>query len=281
LNLALTAERATELKARRDWQHPLGLKATWLSGHEANGLEPLLVPDLPGALLLPGEAWVDAESLARGLVAAAKQRGVRFIEGVTVTSVLVAGGRARGVAAGDRRFEAGSTVIAAGAWSSRIAGMPLPPDWIEPRRGQILLIRLQQHKLGHILYTHGAYVVPRSGGELIVGTTVEDAGFARVATAGGLKSIVNSVARYAPEIEAGEVVRVDAGLRPQSRDGLPLLGPYGRLPGLHLATGHFRNGILLAPLTAELVAEAIVSGRTPEALRPFLPDRVPAPAAEG
>jgi glycine oxidase len=159
--------------------------------------------------------------------------------------------------------------------------MPLPPDWIEPRRGQVLILHRAAPDLRHILYTHGAYVVPRGGGELIVGTTVEEAGFERVATAGGLRSIVAAVARYAPAIEEAAIVSVAAGLRPQSRDGLPLLGPLRRQPGLVLATGHFRNGILLAPLSGELVAEALVSGRAPAMLEPFLPDRVPAAAAAG
>jgi glycine oxidase len=280
LNLALTAERVTELKARRDWQRPLGLRAEWLSGDEARRLEPILAAGLPGALLLPEEAWVDAASLATALVAAASRRGVRFEEPVAVTSLVLSGGRVTGVLAGDRRLDAGAVVIAAGAWSSRIAGLPLPLDWIEPRRGQILILRRPGPDLRHILYTHGAYVVPRAGGELIVGTTVEEAGYERVATAGGLRSIVTAVARYAPAIEEAAIVSVAAGLRPQSRDGMPLLGPHARLPGLVFATGHFRNGILLAPLSGELVAEAIVSGRTPDLLAPFLPDRVPLAAAE-
>lgn len=279
LNLALTAERVTDLQARRDWQRPLGLRAEWLAGDEARRLEPILAAGLPGALLLPEEAWVDAAALSAALVAAASRRGVRFAEPVAVTSLVMNEGRVTGVLAGDRRFDAGVVVIAAGAWSSRIAGLPLPPDWIEPRRGQVLILHRPGPDLRHILYTHGAYVVPRAGGELIVGTTVEEAGYERVATAGGLRSIVTAVARYAPTIEEAAIVSVAAGLRPQSRDGMPLLGPYARRPGLVFATGHFRNGILLAPLSGELVAEAIVSGRTPDLLGPFLPDRVPIAAA--
>ncbi len=275
LNLALTAERVTELTARRDWQRPMGLEAEWLSGEEARRREPILAAGLPGALLLPAEAWVDAASLSAALVAAAGRRGVRFEEPVAVTALDVNGGRVTGVRAGERRFRAGAVVLAAGAWSSRIAGVPIPEDWITPRRGQVMILRRGGPALRHILYTHGAYVVPRAGDEIIVGTTVEEAGYERVATAGGLRSIVAAVARYAPAIEEAPVVSVAAGLRPHSRDGLPLLGPLARLPGLVFATGHFRNGILLAPLSGELVAEAIASGRTPDALAPFLPDRVP------
>ncbi len=277
LNLALTPDRVTELKARRDWQLPLGLEAEWLSGAEARRLERILAPDLPGALLLPGEARVDSAALSLALVAAARARGARVEEGVAVTALALADNRVTGVLAGERRYPTGAVVIAAGAWSSRIRGVPLPADWVEPRRGQILNVRLRSHTLGHVLYTHGAYVVPRSGGELIVGTTVERAGFERVTTAGGLRSIVAAVSRYAPAIEEAEIVSVNAGLRPESHDGLPLIGPHGRVDGLVFATGHFRNGILLAPLTGELVAESIVSGRLPDALRPFLPERVSVP----
>ena len=280
LNLALTAEGAAKLQARRDWQQPLGLEAEWLSGPEARQLEPVLADDLPGALFLPREAWVDSAALTRALAIAARRRGAVVVERTGVTGLAVTGGRVTGVTAGGRRYAAGHVVIAAGAWASRIGGLPIPGDWVTPRRGQILAVRLEKPRIEHVLYTHGAYAVPRGAGELLVGTTVEQAGFDRQVTAGGIRSIVAGVARFAPAIEGAEILRLAAGLRPESRDGVPVIGPLARLPCLVLAAGHFRNGILLAPLTGELVAEAIVTGRTPAALGPFLPDRIPAGAEE-
>jgi glycine/D-amino acid oxidase-like deaminating enzyme len=178
-------------------------------------------------------------------------------------------------------------VIAAGAWGSGISGLPIPADWIQPRRGQILIVRPPgaaspagagapaANPLRHVLYTHGAYAVPRANGDLVLGTTVEDAGFRPVVTAAGLAGIVGGVTRFAPALGGAEVLRTAVGLRPASRDGLPAIGWISRLPGLALAIGHFRNGILLAPLTARLLADAIVSGQNPPELAPFLPDRLP------
>lgn len=275
LNLALTAEDAAKLQARRDWQRPLGLETEWLGGDEARELEPVLAEDLPGALFLPREAWVDSAALTQALAIAARRRGAQVVERTSVTGLAVTGGRVTGVTAGERRYDAGHVVIAAGAWASRIGGLPIPGDWVTPCRGQILAVRLAKPRIGHVLYTHGSYAVPRGADELLVGTTVEQTGFDRQVTAGGIRSIVAGVARFAPAIEGAEVLRLAAGLRPESRDGVPVIGPLARLPGLVLAAGHFRNGILLAPLTGELVAEAIVSGGTPAALGPFLPDRLP------
>jgi glycine oxidase len=270
----LTPEEATSLQARRDWQVGLGLKADWITGEEAHALEPMLREGLPGALLLPDEAWVDCAVLTRALAAAAGRLGARFKEHTPVTSLLKSGGRVVGVSAGGQRHAADRVIIAAGAWTSRLGGMPLPKDWIEPSRGQIVVVRRTRIPIQHVLYTHGAYVAPRGSEELLLGATVEHAGFDRQVTVGGLMSILAEVARFAPSIAGAEVVRLVAGLRPEPRDGMPLIGPLRRLPGLFLATGHFRNGILLAPITGELVAEAIVSGITPPLLAPFLPDRV-------
>ncbi len=274
LYVALTAENAGKLRAQHNWQASLGLPVEWMSGEEARRLEPTLAPGLAGALQFPDAARVESSGLTRAVAAAARKRGAEIIEGMEVTSLLIEGGRVLGVAAGDRRFAADWVVVAAGAWASRIAGMPMADDWIQPCRGQILAVRLENQRIGRILYTHGAYAVPCSPGLFLIGTTSEHAGFDRRVTLGGVRSIIAGVTRFAPAFDDAEVLELRAGLRPESRDGFPLLGPLTRLPGLVLATGHFRNGILLAPLTGELVAESIVSGRVPSALAPFLPDRV-------
>jgi glycine oxidase len=282
LNLALTEEAATMLQSRRDWQARLGLRGDWLTGREACSLEPALREGLPGALLLPDEARVDSAALTRALAIAAVHHGARIEDHTEVTSLLFRGGRVAGVVAGNRRHTAEQVVIAAGAWSSRIEGMPFPSDWIEPARGQIVAVR-RQAPIGHILYTHlggehatSAYLTPRGEDELLLGATVEHAGFDPQVTVGGLTQILAAVAGFAPRIAAAPVVRLAAGLRPEPRDGLPLIGPLARLPGLIMATGHFRQGILLAPVTGEMIAETIVSGAPSPALAPFLPDRVPA-----
>ena len=179
-----------------------------------------------------------------------------------------------------QKLAAGQVVIAAGAWGSSLNGLPLPVGWIQPWRGQTVQVRpATSSPIHHVLYTHTAYVVPREDGDLILGTTLEEAGFDRQVTAGGIAAIVTGVTRLAPALAAAEVVEARAGLRPKSPDGLPLLGPLARAPGLVLATGHFRNGILLAPLSARLLAEAMTSGQVSPALVPVLPDRLPAAPA--
>lgn len=273
LHLAVTEEAAIALKARGDWQKSTGLRAEWIAGSEARDLEPDLRRGLAGALMLPDEASVDPVALTRAMAIAARSRGARIEEHVAVSSLIMDGGQVRGVEAGNTRYSAGCVVIAAGAWSSRIAGIQLEGDWIEPCRGQTVVVRRGVLRIRHILYTHGAYAVPRGARDLILGTTVEHIGFERHASPGGVRSIVDAVARFAPAIGDAEMVRSFVGFRPESRDGMPLIGPSAALPGLVFATGHFRNGILLAPLTGELVAEAIASGKTPPELRPFLPDR--------
>jgi len=213
--------------------------------------------------------------LTIALAASARRRGAEIVEDLPVTGLVLTGERTVGVKAGGTAYRAPITVIATGAWGSAFSDLPIPADWIEPRRGQLLVVRPTPPALRHVLYTHGAYAVPRLSGELVLGTTVEDAGFERVVTAAGIASILGRVTRFAPGLGAAEWVGARAGLRPASRDGLPVVGLATRMPGLAFATGHFRNGILLAPLTARLLADAILAGKNPAELAPFLPDRLP------
>jgi glycine oxidase len=284
LVLAGDESAAAGLAAKAAWQTAQGLDAAFISAGEARRREPVLAPDLYGALLLPAEATVDAAVLTRALALAARRRGARIEEGAEVTAVRRRGERVVGVALGGRQIAAGQVVIAAGAWGSSLNGLPVPAGWIQPWRGQTVHVRPAiSSPIHHVLYTHSAYVVPREDGDLILGTTLEEAGFDRRVTAGGIAAIVTGVTRLAPALAAAEVVEARAGLRPKSPDGLPLLGPLARTPGLVLATGHFRNGILLAPLSARLLAEAMTSGQVPPALVPFLPDRLstaPAPVSD-
>jgi glycine oxidase len=288
LLIATDESQAALLRAKAAWQAARGLRTEWLSAAEAQEREPILAPDLAGALLLPAEAVVDSKGLTIALAAAARKRGARIVDGTTATELILAGGpegdRAVGVVAGGTAHRAATVVIAAGAWGSAISRLPIPADWIQPRRGQILVVRPAapagfvgpaMQPLRHVLYTHGAYAVPRANGDLVLGTTVEDAGFRPVVTAAGLAGIVGGVTRFAPGLAGAEVIRTAVGLRPAARDGLPAIGLMARMPGLALAIGHFRNGILLAPLTARLLADAIVTGQHPAELAPFSPDRLP------
>jgi len=188
--------------------------------------------------------------------------------------VLVSGGRVAGVATATGLIHAPRVVICGGAWSGLIgSGGPRLP--VKPVRGQMLALASSEARLDRIVFTERGYLVPRLDGPILVGSTAEDAGFEASATAGGMRALLDLACAVVPALERAAVAGIWAGLRPASQDGLPILGPAGsRWPdGLFFATGHFRNGILLAPLTARLVAEAIVSGRTSVPLEPFLASR--------
>jgi glycine oxidase len=201
-----------------------------------------------------------------------------------VKEITIQTGRATGVVFEDgSSVVADSVVLAAGAWSRQIAG--LPPDRrppVRPVKGQVLLLRMdpQAPLLNHVLWAPGAYMVPRRDGRLIVGATVEEKGFDEAITAGGLLTLLEAAWRAVPAIEELPIQEILVGHRPGSRDDAPILGR-GPLEGLFYATGHYRNGILLAPVTADAMAQLVLDDVVPPAIRPFGLERfLPARAAE-
>jgi glycine oxidase len=270
LHVALDRDEAAQLRRVHDLQRSLELEAEWLPPRKCRDLEPGLTPSFHGGVFAPGEAAVDPRALTRALVGAAQAEGVEVLTGTKVSEAIfegegLVGVRTRAVAERGREDElrAGSIVLAAGAWSGAVEWLPeeaRPP--VRPVKGQVLELRRRDGEppARHILASERVYLVPRSDGRLIVGATVEEMGFDTAVTAGGVHELLREAYRLLPDVAEMELLDTITGLRPGTPDNLPLVGP-GAIDGLVLATGHFRNGILLAPLAAQTVADLLSPGR--------------------
>jgi glycine oxidase len=273
--VALTRDDAEQLRFTYDFQKSLGLEIEWLSAAEARRREPHLRPGIPGAVLSPRDHQVENQQLVRALAEAARRAGAVLRERCPVRQVELVSGRACGVVLDRSRERADVVVLAAGAWSREICGIPpshLPP--VRPIKGQMLALRMDPAAplLRHVIWLPRGYLVPRLDGRLVIGATVEERGFDDTLTAGGLLALLEGAWRAVPAIEELSVAETWVGFRPGSRDDAPILGPSG-LDGLVLATGHHRNGILLTPVTADKISDYVLTGRLPEGMRPFTLDR--------
>jgi glycine oxidase len=250
-----------------------GLPVEWLTGSEARELEPLLSPRVSGGMWIPDDYEVDNRALLRALAAGLRAKGGTLHENTPVTALHVEGGRALGVstAAGDHAADV--TVLAAGAWSGSMPGVPadvLAP--VRPVKGQIVSLRLTHEcPLGRVIRTPDCYMVPKGDGRLVVGASEEEMGFDTTATAGPVFRLLERAWEVLPAIYELPIESIDVGLRPGTRDHLPVIGPT-RMDGLIVAAGHYRHGILLAPATADAVAAGVREGFDPE-LAPFSPAR--------
>jgi glycine oxidase len=280
------ARDADDLAAIDDlyrFQQGLGLEVDRLRSRECRSLEPGLAPGVRGGVLVPGDHQVDNRALVGGLLAAAARAGV-VLRPAMARGLRVAGGRVRGLVLDDgEALAAGTVVLAAGGWSGTLDGLDpalLPP--VRPVKGQLLHLRGPASEPLARRNVRGleAYVVPRADGRVVVGATVEEQGFDQRVTAGAVHHLLHAAAELLPDVDELELTETVAGLRPGSPDNAPLLGETG-LDGLVVATGHYRNGILLTPVTAEAITELLVDGRTPEAIVPFSPRRFDRAGAGG
>lgn len=237
--------------------HGLGLRAEPLSADDARELEPALSSDLQAAVLRPDEACVDNRALTRAVLIAAARAGVKFFAGRSVQAIRHNAGRCAGLIVDDEKIEARWAVIAAGCHSAEIQGAANYAP-IRPAKGQMIALRAKDASIEHVLWSEHIYLVPRNDGRIVAGATVEYVGFDRKVTAGGLQKILDGAIEIAPALADAKIEESWAGLRPDSPDHLPIIGPAG-LDGLLIATGHFRSGILLAPITARLIREWITT----------------------
>ncbi len=273
LVLARDAEGVAALDRRYVYQRSLGLDVERLSGDELQRLEPGIVSGLAGGLLLPRDWSIDNVLLLRALHLSAVSAGARVQPGVCVTGLVVERGKVRGVESELGRFLARAVVIAAGAWSGMIPGHGIPPVPTHPVRGQMLCLGRTEPAPTRALFTEGCYLVPRSDGRLLVGSTMERVGFDTHVTAEALGRLLSAALSLVPSLRGATFRSAWAGLRPATDDGLPAIGP-GPLPGLLYACGHLRNGILLAPITARIIVR-LVRGEEPGCdLVPFDPSRL-------
>ena len=246
-------DAARELSTLIALHHGLGLKAEPLRAEDARELEPALSPDVEAAALRPDEASVDNRALTQAVMQAARKSGVEIFPGHAVKAIWREGASCAGLALQGEKVSAKWTIVAAGCFSSSIEGVkPYAP--VRPAKGQMMALRSDALEIEHVLWSEKIYLVPRNDRRILAGATVEYLGFNKDVTAGGVQKILSAAIELAPELANAKVEETWAGLRPDSPDHLPILGPTD-LEGLLIATGHFRSGILLTPITARLVRE--------------------------
>ncbi|MGW0556606.1 glycine oxidase ThiO [Streptomyces sp. NPDC002926] len=280
LAVALDADDRAHLRELHALQRQSGLESEWLAGRECRRLEPMLAPGVRGGLRVDGDHQVDPRRLAAALVSACERAGVVFHRG-WAERLSVVRDRAAGVVLTDgSELTADQVVLACGSLSGRLGGVPadvLPP--VRPVKGQVLRLTVPRAYAPFLSRTVRAvvrgsdvYLVPRENGELVIGATSEELGWDTTVTAGGVYELLRDAHELVPGITELPLTETRAGLRPGSPDNAPLLGPTA-LPGLHLATGHHRNGVLLTPVTGDVMATVLVTGELPDEARPFTPRR--------
>jgi glycine oxidase len=263
LRLAGSAEEREELLKRRDFQRGRGLAVDWLEPEELKRSLPQIQGTFFGGLLHTGDGQVNASRFTRALAEGARRRGTHIFEMTETTGFLREAGGVAGIVCSTGTFQAQYTVIASGPWTPEL-GKLLPLDIpVEPLRGQLVVFETPEPLLPYPVFLGSRYFVPKKDGLSLAGTTTEKAGFDEKTTQEGVESIVREVTAFLPAIKSRKIRRSVAGLRPHTPDELPILGEVAEAPGLLLATGHYRNGILLAPITAKILSSIILKTPTP------------------
>ena len=280
LMVGITQDDLEYLKFRYRYQRDLGLPVTYLSGAEAREKEPHLSAQVSAAVWCPGDHQVDNRQLTMALKRGVETAGGDIFERAEVDELLIDGTRVRGLRIRDEVHTGDTVVLASGCWSRLLPGLPdcaKPP--VRPVRGQIARLNMTPELALNTMVWYSrvatsavAYLVPKNNGHLVLGATSEEMGFDADVTAGGMFELLRAAWEVVPGIYDLPIVESMAGLRPGSRDDAPILGQTP-VEGLIMATGHYRKGILLTPLTALAIAEVILEGRTPEIIRPFGIDR--------
>lgn len=275
LHVALPGEEA-ELHALAADPAAARFDASVLDGDEARQLEPALSPAVTTAVLVGRDFRVNNRLLAQSLLASAVAAGVRFRTANPVSAVTARDGQVHGVRlASGERLDAPHVVLAAGAWSGQLEGLPAPVP-VRPVKGQMFAVDSRTRApdagratLNRVIFAHGCYIIPRDDGRLLVGATVEDVGFVKGPTPRGIAGLMHAAIDVVPAMADLPLVETWAGFRPGTPDHLPILGTDPDMRGLIHATGHYRNGILLAPITAQCVADLVTHGRTAINIQPF------------
>jgi glycine oxidase len=285
LKVALAPDQLEDLRTRHAWQRDKGLPLEWLDAAMCHELETKLNAGVLGGVFSPGEGGVSNQLLALGLERAAMAHGVLIRQRTPVTGFTSRGGSVVAVRSGDASFACDAVVLAAGARTGQIASLlrrpgpvgarpaslPLVP--VRPVRGQMIALGGMSTPIRHVVWGPDGYLVPRANGLVFAGTTVEEVGFRRRTTKAGLRSIRSMALDLVPQLAAAKALFDWAGLRPGTPDGLPIIGPLPEWPNVVAATGHYRNGILLGPLTGKLVAHGITTGDWSDVPAEFDPAR--------
>lgn len=277
LEAIFSRDAKAELSTIIALHHGLGLKAEALRGEDARELEPALGEELEAAVLRPEEASIDNRLLTAAVFDAAERSGAEIFPGSPVKGIWRDGARCRGMLLENEKVEAQWTVIAAGCFSGMIEGISAYAP-VKPAKGQMIALRTDHLNIERVLWSEKVYLVPRNDGRILAGATLEYVGFDKRVTAGGIEKILAAAIELAPGLRDARVEDTWAGLRPDSADHLPILGPTD-LEGLLMATGHFRSGILLTPVTARLLSEWITEQKVSVDWERFSPLRFQSAAA--
>ena len=280
LIIGIEPDDAYQLRHTYTLQQDLGLKTEWLSGREACKIERALSPYVTAAIRCETDHQVDNRLMTQALQCAYQARGGVLHQNSTVEKIVIENGTAKGVQTQDGFQGADVCILAAGCWSGQISGLPdsiIPP--VRPVKGQMLALRMQEDvMIKNVIRTVKArypmpvYLVPRTDGRLIVGATTEEIGFDTELTVGGIYELLHGACEAVPGIYQLPLIETWTGLRPGSSDNAPILGKTS-VKNLIYATGHYRNGILLTPITAYEISKLILTGETSETIAPFHFDR--------
>jgi glycine oxidase len=281
LYLAFTEDDERELQHRFEWQAAAGLAVEQFDAKTAQMFEPRISKNLRAALRFPRDIQVENRRLVSALAVSNDQLGVTLEKGTSVHSLRLNGRRLAGLETSRGFVATENLVLAGGAWTSQIditdqngtLDKATPRIRIEPVRGQMICFESNPRICSHVIYSPRGYVVPRRDGRLLAGSTTEHVGFDKRVTADGVHQIMSAAREISPDVGPLPLSDSWSGLRPRAADGLPVLGPCAEIDGLFYATGHYRNGILLAPITGELIADAIVNKTISAPLRVYSPDR--------
>ena len=273
LRVALREEEVEGLEARRDWARKRGVEHRWLEPGQVLERFPSLPGHVAAGLLVEEDHRLENRRLGETLSVAARRAGATLVEGTGVRGLTLTRERATGVTLEEgTHLPGGQVLVAAGAWSGGLQGLPRPLP-VRPVRGQILSLDHEPLANGPVLESERIYLVPRRDGRLVVGATEEEAGFQTGLTADGVRGLLAGALELVPALASAPILELWAGLRPGTPDRNPLMGRDPEVPNLLYATGHFRNGILLAPLTAAALGALAAGEEGPQVPEPFLPGR--------
>lgn len=274
LYLAFTDEDVTEVHKRFKWQRKAGLPVEHLSADEARRAEPFISTDVRGALRFPGDWQVENRKLLAALRRYAELNGIEIRENSAVEQLVVEDGRVTGARTATGMILASHTIFATGAWTSliKLGDLDMPHN-VEPVRGQIVAFQTAKRLFQHVIYSRRGYIVPRADGRILAGSTSENVGFEKGVTDSAADALRQMAAEIAPNLSSLAVTDQWSGLRPFARDGFPVIGQFDGIDDLTIATAHYRNGILLAPLTARIVADKVVNKIEISTLAAFSPNR--------
>jgi len=273
LYLVFTEEDAQEISRRYDWQKRAGLRVEHLTARETLRAEPFVSPDVRKSLFFPNDWQVENRRLLDSLQKYAELNRIKIVENAQIVTLLIENNRITGVETVNEKFLAPIVVLATGAWTSLIKAESFILPQVKPIRGQMISFQTAKRLFQKVIYSPRGYIVPRADGRILVGATVEDVGFDKSMTDAGTEFLRETALEISPGLGNLEIHEKWAGLRPFAADGLPIIGAFTEVENLFIATAHYRNGILLAPLTAKIMAEKIAENLDSEYLKIFSPQR--------